>query len=569
VRTPGVAKDAPSGPQGGGAGRPDLIDLLLGNPLILLFTVITIGYPLGRIRVAGVHLGVAAVLFTGLAIGALDPGLKLPELIYQLGLVLFVYTVGLSNGAGFFASFRKRGLRDNLLVAAILVLGAALAVAMGKLFHLRPSLVAGIFTGSLTNTPALAGVIDTIKSSWPAAGRDAALADPVVGYSVTYPVGVIGMIVALALAQRIWRVDYAREAHELRALAGSAQQLPNITIRVTRAEGVGKPVGQLRRDMGWDVIFGRLQRGNQAEVVAAETTFERGDLVTVVGPAESLEAVAAYFGERSAEQIDLDRGELDYRRIFVSSSEAIGRRLRDLDLGRRFGAVVTRLRRGDVEFVPHGDTVLEPGDRVRILTHRSNLQAVSAFFGDSYRALSEIDILSFSLGLGLGLLLGLVPIPLPGGITLHLGLAGGPLVMALVLGSRGRTAFMNWSLPYSANLTLRQAGLVLFLAGIGTRAGGAFFSTLHRADGAYILVAGAVITCIVAILALWVGHRVLKIPMTLMGGMLGGLQTQPAVLGFSLEQAKSELPNLGYATVYPTAIVLKIILAQVVLVLMR
>ena len=178
-----------------------VIDLLLQNPLILLFTVIAVGYPLGRIRIAGISLGVAAVLFSGLAVGALHPSMKLPELVYQLGLVLFVYTVGLSNGPGFFASFRRRGLRDNLFVALILLFGAGLSVGIGKLFHLRPALAAGVFSGSLTNTPALAAVIDAIKSTWPQGELAASLADSVVGYSVTYPVGVIGMILALALAQ--------------------------------------------------------------------------------------------------------------------------------------------------------------------------------------------------------------------------------------------------------------------------------------------------------------------------------------------------------------------------------
>lgn len=546
-----------------------MIDLLLSNPLILLFAVIAIGFPLGRIRIAGVSLGVAAVLFTGLAVGALHPEMKLPELVYQLGLVLFVYTVGLSNGPGFFASFRRRGLRDNLFVALLLVFAAGLSVVVGKLLQLRPTLTAGVFAGSLTNTPALAALLEAIKLTWRQGELGTALADPVVGYSVTYPVGVIGMIVALALAQKIWRVDYAAEAKQLRSLGGSVRQLSSTTLRVIWPDATGRTVHDLRRAEAWDVVFGRLQRGGRVELVTAKTVFARGDLVTVVGAPEDLGKVSSFLGEVSTEPIDLDRDELDYRRIFVSNSKVVGRRLRDLDLAGRFGAVVTRLRRGDVEFVPHGDTVMEPGDRVRVLTHRDSLPAVSAFFGDSYRALSEIDILAFSLGLGLGLLLGLVPIPLPGGITLRLGLAGGPLLGALVLGARGRTGPMNWTLPYSANLTLRQAGLVLFLAGIGTRAGGAFFSTLHRADGAYILLAGAIITCSVAVLALWIGHRLLKIPMSLLGGMLGGLQTQPAVLGFALEQSENELPNLGYATVYPTAIVLKIILAQVVLALMQ
>jgi len=211
------------------------------------------------------------------------------------------------------------------------------------------------------------------------------------------------------------------------------------------------------------------------------------------------------------------------------------------------------------------DTVLEPGDRIRVLTRRDRLDEVSRYFGDSYRAISEIDILSFSLGLALGLLLGTVPIPLPGGVDLKLGFAGGPLVVALVLGWLGRTGRFVWSLPYSANLTLRQAGLVMFLAGVGTRSGYAFVSTLTQGGGLALLVAGGLITFTVALTTLIVGHKVLGIPMSVLTGLLGGLQTQPAVLGFALEQTKNDLPNVGYTTVYPLATVAKIILAQVLL----
>jgi putative transport protein len=204
---------------------------------------------------------------------------------------------------------------------------------------------------------------------------------------------------------------------------------------------------------------------------------------------------------------------------------------------------------------------------VRVLSKRDRLDALSAFFGDSYRALSEIDILSFSLGLALGLLLGALPIPLPGGVTIKLGQAGGPLIVALVLGAAVRTGPIVWSLPYNANLTLRQIGLVLFLAGIGTRAGYAFFSLLLQGQGWSLLLGGALITLLVALAALWIGYRVFKIPFGLLSGMLAGLQTQPAVLGFALEQAGNDLPNVGYAAVYPLATIAKIVLAQALLLL--
>ena len=231
----------------------------------------------------------------------------------------------------------------------------------------------------------------------------------------------------------------------------------------------------------------------------------------------------------------------------------------------RFGAVITRVRRGDDDFLPDGDLVLELGDRVRVLTHHDNMKAVARYLGDSYRAVSEVDVLSFSLGLALGLLLGIVAIPLPGGITFKFGFAGGPLIVALILGTVGRTGRMVWSLPYSVNMTLRQIGMVMFLAGIGTRAGYSFLSTFTQGGGLLIFAAGCVITCTTSLLALWAGYRLLKIPMTLLIGIVAGLQTQTAVLGYALEQTGNDLPNIGFASVYPAATISKIIVVQVLL----
>lgn len=545
-----------------------MIQLLIDNPLLLLFVVAAIGYPLGRIKFRGGSLGVAAVLFAGLAIGSLHPDLKLPEIIYLLGLVLFVYTVGLSSGRGFFASFRRKGLRDNFLVMVVLIVGAGLALIAHFVLNLKATLTAGLFAGSLTNTPALAGVLETIKSIAPAGAVDRLLAEPVVAYSVTYPIGVVGMILAMAVVQRIWKIDYAAEALTLRDVGATQRRLSNRTIRITRSEAIGMPIHEILRDKPWDVIFGRMKHADQLSLPHGWSVLALDDLITAVGSPEDLDRVTEFLGEASDEQLDLDRSQLDIRRVFVSNLKIAGHRLRDLNLPQQFGAVLTRVRRGDVEFVPNGDTQLELGDRVRILTRRENIDAVSTFLGDSYRAVSEIDILSFSLGLALGLLVGLIPIPLPGGLTFKLGFAGGPLIVALILGARERTGPLVWSLPYSANMTLRQIGLVLFLAGIGTRAGYAFVTTFMQGGGVLIFFAGAIITCVTALVMLWLGRRVLKIPMSILIGMLAGLQTQPAVLGFAIEQAGSDVPNIGYATVYPIATIAKILLAQLLLTLL-
>jgi putative transport protein len=547
-----------------------MVDFLADNPLFLLFAVVAIGYPLGRIRLAGTGLGVASVLFAGLAVGAVDPSLRLPEIVYQLGLVLFVYTVGLSNGRGFFASFRRQGVGLALWVLGTLGLGAGLIVAAWSVLDLSGPDAAGLFAGSLTNTPALAGVLDYLEEHAAAAEREALLVEPVVAYSLAYPMAVVGTIAAIVVAQRLWRIDYAVEAARARdrQAADVGRKLASRTIRVTNQAVGDESIHALGREHGWEVVFGRLKRDGVLTLVTGTARLQPGDLVTAIGEESDLERATAYLGEPSEEQIELDREQLDYRRVFLSNPRVAGARLRDLDLPQQFGAIVTRVRRGDVEFLPDGDTVLELGDRVRVVAGRRQIEAVVRFFGDSYRALSEIDVLTFSLGIAAGLALGAIPIPLPGGTTIELGLAGGPLVVALLLGAKDRTGPFVWTLPYGANLTLRQIGLILFLAGIGTRAGYAFRSEFGDAHGLVLFATGAVVSCVVALTALWSSRALLKIPMGIATGMLGGLQTQPAVLSFALEQSRDELPNVGYASVYPLATIAKIVIAQVMIALL-
>lgn len=543
------------------------VTLLKENPLLLLFLVAAIGYPLGRVRLGGASLGVAAVLFTGLAFGALDPDLKIPETVYQLGLVLFVYTIGLASGSLFFVSLGRKGLRYNLLVAGGLLLAALLTVLAHTLFRLPATLTAGLFAGSLTNTPALAGVLEHIQAV--AVGspelQQQMLSEPVIAYSVSYPVGVLGTILAIYIFQRVWKVNYAAEARALPEYNSGSEPLISLTVCITR--DMDGTVADLIRRYHWNVVFGRIRSSDQLSVVTGQTVFHPGDLVTMIGSPDALEEVSAALGQVCGERLEFDLSQYDKRRFFVSNNHITGRRLRDLDLIGRYGAIVTRIRRGDVELLPSGATVLAPGDQVRVVAPHDKMEALANLLGDSYREISEIDILTLSLGLAFGLVLGLLPIPLPGGVVLKLGMAGGPLLVALTLGALGRTGPLVWTLPYGANLTLRQVGLVIFLAGIGTRAGYAFFSTIAQGAGGAIFLAGVLVTCLTAVVTLWVGYKLLKIPFGLLIGILAGLQTQPAVLGFGLDQSRSELPNIGYAIVYPVAMILKILLAQAILIL--
>ncbi len=539
-----------------------MIDILASNPLLLLFTVSAIGYLIGRIKIGGVSLGVSAVLFVGLAFGAIDQRLRLPDIIYLLGLVIFVYTIGLSSGPGFVSSFRRRGLRNNLFIGGLIVVAAGIAALLRILLGLNGTQTAGLFAGSLTNTPALAAVIEQLSRL----GADETLrAEPVVGYSVAYPVGVLGMILSIYLTRRLWQVDLQQEAQHLREFGAIGDHLVNRTIRVTNPAVQGQTIAELVKTRGWNVIFSRLQHDGQVELATGTAQLSVGDLINIVGTPAMVERVIADLGESTSTELTLDRHTLDFRRIFVSNPAVVGIPLRDLNLPSSMGAVITRIRRGDVELLPHGDTVLELGDRVRIVTQRDNMDRVSAFFGDSYRSLAEVDVVSLGLGTAIGMLVGLIPIPLPGGGSFSLGLAGGPLVVALFLGWRGRTGPIVWSLPYSANLTLRQVGMTMFLAGVGTRSGYSFVTTLTQGNGLILFLGGALITIPVAMLTLFIGYKLLKIPFSVLTGMLAGLQTQPAVLAFANEQVGNEAPNIGYAMVFPTAMVLKIIFAQILL----
>jgi putative transport protein len=535
-----------------------MIELLAESPLLLLFTVAALGFLIGRVELRGFGLGVSAVLFVGLGVGSLDPSLKLPEFVVLFGLVTFVYVIGLTSAPGFFAALRRRGVQAALLVVGTLVLAAGVLAGLGNWLGVPAPTLAGIFAGSSTNTPALAAVIDAL-------GPDASAgAGPVVGYSLTYPFGVLGALLVIAVAPRLLRVDLAAEVVSADDAPGVGSRIEARTVLVDR-ELPEMSVGFLRERLGLRVAFGRMRRDGQVAVVTDAVVLHQGDRVSLVGEPAALDEAAARLGTVVDEHLELDRSIVDFRRIVVSSSSVAQRPLRELHLDERFGAVVTRLRRGDVELVPTDDTHLELGDAVRVVAPREQLPAVSRFLGDSHRALAEIDVISFSLGIGLGLVLGQLPIPLPGGGTFSLGFAGGPLVAGLVLGRIGRTGRLVWTLPYAASLTLRQVGLVLFLAGVGTRSGWAFAQALRDGHVLPVLGLGVLVTTVIALTVLLLGHKLLKIPAGLAVGMVAGIQTQPADLAFAIERTRNEVPSAGYAAVYPVATVMKIVLAQLLL----
>ncbi len=541
-----------------------MIELLENNPLLLLFAIAALGYLLGQLRFGGVSLGVSAVLFSALFFGALSPRMRVPEIIQQLGLAIFLYLMGLSSGRQFFASLRGPGLRESLF-AAVAVVSAAVVVALVALgLGFGPAVGTGLFTGSFTNAASLAAVREFIKGTVAPELVDALVNGPTVSFSIGYPLGIVLTLVVIVVAEKIFRINYAQEAESTQ---GSSARRPigSRTVRVTQPAAIGHSLARIMAEHPLDVIAGRVRHEDDVVLATGSVVLREGDLLTVVGGADELDRFQALVGEPSDIHLELERHELDYRRIFVSNPRVAGRTLGELNLPKVIGAVVTRVRRGDADMIARGDMRLELGDRVRVIARREDLPATSKFFGDSYRALSEVDVLTFNLGLALGVLAGFVAIPLPGGITLRLGIAGGPLLVSLVLGALERSGPLVWGLPYNANLTLRQFGLVLFLAGVGSGAGYDLARTIASGDAVVIALAAAACIIVVQSLILLVGYKILRIPMGRLIGILAAIMTQPGLLAFVEQRAGDDRPAAGYAQAYPMSLIAKIIIAQVLM----
>ena len=519
-----------------------MIRLLLDNPVVVLFAVLAAGTLIGAVRLGGVAAGPAGALFAGLAVSAAVPELAgvVPPLIGTLGLALFAYTVGLAGGPSFFA-----GLRHNagLMAAAVgvFVAVAILALLVGQWLGLGSADVAGVYAGAVTNTPGLAAAVEVTGSN-----------QPVVGYSLAYPFGVIGMILAIVLGTRWSRSrPTAEDRHP-------PQPAAYLNVEVTREEL--PPLRELTDFEDTTLVFSRVRRGQNERTPDPELRLQPGDVVTVIGPKATLTAFADHIGRITDQDLPLDRHQVDFRRVVLSNSRYAGETIAALDLA-RFDAVAGFVRRGDVDLVAAPDLAVELGDRIRVVAPRERMKEVVRELGDSERAVVVADPIGFSLGLLLGLALGLVPIPLPG-TTLQLGSAAAPLLVGLLLGRVGHTGPVSWQLPYATNQALRQFGVLLFLATVGLGAGPELVEALGSAVGLQLLGMGALLTSTAAV-ALVLVARNLGLGSARLAGTIAGAQNQPAILAFAVERTDGDdRVNLAYALLFPPTFVAKIICAQ-------
>ncbi|MGJ3509596.1 aspartate:alanine exchanger family transporter [Enemella sp. A6] len=504
--------------------------------------VVALGAAVGMIKFGPLRFGAAGALFVGLAIGALDPALGGAHLglVQTLGLALFVYTVGLAAGQTFFADLRSQSpvMLLGLGVAAVV---AVVAIVLAKVFDIDAGMITGIFAGSLTSTPALSAATAATGSP-----------DAAVGYSLGYPVGVILAIIAVALVvNRNWpgRRDSA-------SLAGEGLMAQSVKVTT------GVPV---RSVPGWadeSIKMSYLIRDGHTRVISPGEDLHPDDRVLVVGTPAAVQRAMEFLGEKMSGQLTDNRTDVDFRRFVVSDPSVAGRTVAQLNLPGRFGGVITRVRRGDTDLLARDDLVLQLGDRVLAVVPHDEMDAITDYLGDSERKVSEVDALTLGLGLALGLLLGAITVPLPGGIAFSLGAAAGPLIVGMILGAVHRTGPLIWQIPLSANLTLRQLGLLLFLATVGLASGQSFARQAFTAVGlrAGLIAAALVLTATVLLL---VGARLMGRSAQRAVGAFAGFIGQPAILAFATDRVDDERIESGYATLFALGIIVKIIAVYV------
>jgi len=518
--------------------------LLAAQPLLTLLLTVAIGYLLGAATIGGFSLGAGAVLFVALAIGAFAPAAAPSPLVGTLGLLLFLYCIGLAYGADFCRGLTSAsGIRANVAGVAALAASAAGMLVLVQLGLATLPDALGLFAGAGTSTPTLQAAIDALQTDQPA-----------VGYSVAYPFGVAGPILLMYL----W---IALRQPAMPPAAG--RQAVPLEVVIRNPAWVGRRFPELAQALPASVRATAIRERDRTRLPTDATVLDEGDVLLLVSTdAAALEAARRELGDAAPGRITADRGDLDYFLMFVSSPAAIGRSVAELADGPLAGASVVAIRRGDADLMPTADLRLEPGDRVGLLCPRARREALRRFFGDSIRGTADISYVSVGVGAALGLLAGLVPIPIPGVGRLTLGFAG-VLLVALTLGRLRRTAGFTWTIPLAANLVLRNLGLTLFLAQVGLASGERFVSTV-QATGARLLLLGALLTLLLVLTAMLVGRLACRLPPDDVLGVVGGVTGNPAIMTYAGRAAGTDRPDIVYATVFPSVTVLKIVFAQVV-----
>ncbi|EGM7734803.1 putative transporter [Escherichia albertii] len=539
----------------------------------ILALVAVVGLFIGNVKFRGVGLGIDGVLFGGIIVGHFvsQAGMTLSSdmlhVIQEFGLILFVYTIGIQVGPGFFASLRVSGLRLNLFAVLVVIIGGLVTAILHKLFDIPLPVVLGIFSGAVTNTPALGAGQQILRDL----GTPMEMVDQMgMSYAMAYPFGICGILFTMWLLRVVFRVNVETEAqqHESTRTNGGAL-IKTINIRVDNPNLHDLAIKDVPILNGDKIICSRLKREETLKVPSPETLIQLGDLLHLVGQPADLHNAQLVIGQEVDTSLSTKGTDLRVERVVVTNENVLGKRIRDLHFKERYDVVISRLNRAGVELVASSDISLQFGDILNLVGRPSAIDAVANVLGNAQQKLQQVQMLPVFIGIGLGVLLGSIPVFVPGfPAALKLGLAGGPLIMALILGRIGSIGKLYWFMPPSANLALRELGIVLFLSVVGLKSGGDFVNTLVNGEGLSWIGYGALITAVPLMTVGILARMLAKMNYLTMCGMLAGSMTDPPALAFANNlHATSGAAALSYATVYPLVMFLRIITPQLLAVL--
>lgn len=547
--------------------------ILAANPIaetiFILGIVSAIGLVLGSINFFGIQLEIAGVLFAGLFAGYLGWTIEHSTLhfIREFGLVLFVYSIGIQVGPGFFSSLRKEGLRLNFLAALIVIGGLAVAAAIHFILKVPALATVGLFSGATTNTPSLAAAQQAVTDL---AGVPAADAQQLsIGYAIAYPFGIMGIILTMIASKFFFKVNVASEkALHSQAYGGESIHLEAVNLIVENTNLNGRKISELSELLKGATIS-RVKQADTVKIAHAETILGLGDIVLAVGTAQALKELEIVIGKKSPLDLRSISSDITTRRIVITRRSVIGKTFKELDLAGRQGIVVTRVIRRELELSCYASSRLEFGDVLVCVGSSTDLQRVASQLGNESQELNHPQMVLVFLGIAVGIILGSIPFSIPGmPVPVRLGLAGGPLLVAILMSRIGHIGPIVFHVPKSANLMMREIGIVLFLACVGLSSGPQFFSTVASPDGAKWLVCGAMITVIPLVLAAIVARGILKMNFMTLCGLLSGSMTDPPALAFANRMALSNAPALSYAAIYPLVMILRVVGAQVLMFLL-
>lgn len=544
-----------------------LISFFKENPIAYLFLICGLGYGIGSIKFRNwPRLGSAAVIFVGLVFGALEPQIQLSPFVGSLGLVFLMYSVGSQSANGITGALSGKNFKLLVCALSVIVAAAGLVIFCSFLIPQTGGYRAGIFAGILSNSTGLAAIEDALSVG---GAHGSALQPPIVAFSLAYPLSLFIPVLVVPLAEWFSKINLKAEAQADPEYVHSHLPLRNGIVKISNLAIVGRRLDSLIADAkSHPIVFGELIRGGHSDLAAGKTAVALGDEISVVGTQIDIDAFAKFVGElKPFEATTANPFEL--RRIIVSKPDVTSIPLHHLRLTQSFGFKITRVRRGDIEFVPDENTKLEVGDRIRILSLKDNSDLVKGLFGDSMAALGDVDFLAIGLGIILGIGIGSIRLPLPGGIFLSLGMAGGPLLAGLVLSRIGRTGPIEWKTPDPAIRIINQIGLIFYSAYLGVQGGDMFWEALKNGSGLWTLFLSALLCLLVGLFCLFLACRVFQMKLNRALGVYCGLLTQPIVLDYVEGAAQNEMASAPFAALFPACLIVKIVLCQVLLYVLK